>query len=49
MFSSQACSVFHAHHKLSPCRWSASGRSLTTERGSASFGKRKCLILELLI
>ncbi|CAF3276103.1 unnamed protein product [Rotaria socialis] len=37
MFSSQACSIFHANHKLSPCRWSASGRSLTGERGSVSF------------
>ncbi|CAF4784010.1 unnamed protein product, partial [Rotaria sp. Silwood2] len=37
MLSSQACSVFHSHQKLSPCRWSASGRSLTGERGSASF------------
>ncbi|CAF1622821.1 unnamed protein product [Rotaria magnacalcarata] len=37
MLSSQAFSIFHPSHKLSPCRWSASGRSLTGERGSASF------------
>ncbi|CAF1010385.1 unnamed protein product [Rotaria sp. Silwood1] len=37
MLSSQACSAYHSHQKLSPCRWSASGRSLTGERGSASF------------
>jgi hypothetical protein len=44
MFSSQAYSAFRPHQKLSPCRWSASGRSITTERGSALFGKIKCLL-----
>jgi hypothetical protein len=39
MFSSQACSALHSHHKLSPCRWSASGASLTGERGSTMLGK----------
>jgi len=38
MFSSQACSL-HSHQKLSPCRWSASGPSLTCERGSTVLGK----------
>ncbi len=40
MFSSQACSALHSHQKLSPCRWSASGASLTGERGSTVLGKR---------
>ncbi|CAF2806373.1 unnamed protein product [Rotaria sp. Silwood2] len=49
MLSSQACSVFHSHQKLSPCRWSASGRSLTGERGSASFGKIILFIITIVI
>jgi hypothetical protein len=49
MFSSQACSVFHHHQKLSPCRWSTSGRSITTERGSASFGKIKYFVIMWLL
>lgn len=47
MFSSQVCSVFHSHQKLSPCRWSASGRSLTGERGSAFFGKTGSSLLSI--
>lgn len=37
MFSSQACSALRSHTRLSSCRWSASGRSLTGEHGSAFF------------
>jgi hypothetical protein len=40
MFSSQACSGLHSHQKLSPCRWSASGPSLTGVRGSTVLGKK---------
>ena len=37
MFSSQACSTFRCHQKISPCRWSISGRPLTQDRGSSVF------------
>lgn len=40
MFSSQACSALHSHQKLSPCRWSSSGPSLTGQRGSTNLGKK---------
>ena len=43
MFSSQACSGLHSHQKLSPCRWSSSGPSLTGERGSTVLGKCEVL------
>jgi hypothetical protein len=41
MFSSQACSALHSHQKLSPCRWSSSGPSLTGTRGSTTLGKKR--------
>ncbi|CAF0769055.1 unnamed protein product [Adineta ricciae] len=38
MFSSQVCSIFHSHPKLTSCHWSSPGRSITNERGTTSFG-----------